>query len=241
MIPQEELHRRLHHPQRVQPPGRRVGGRGRRQRRRHERRGAAQARRDRRARRRRWRRCDDRRPALHRLRRGERAAGQRADGAADRLRARPAGHGAEGVLRAAGDPRAGRRRSTPARWRRWTSSRSSASARRCIASRARWPTKVHDARRAHRHEHYDGDAGRMWGDAASPEELRGAAARAARLRRDEGRTRWRPCWRAASASRSAEPLVPSHPTLGDVDSPEALASYQAGKRAHKAALRASRA
>jgi uncharacterized HhH-GPD family protein len=35
-----------------------------------------------------------------------------------------------------------------------------------------------------------------------------------------------------------EAVVPSHPTLGDVDSPEALAAYQAGKRAHKAALRA---
>ena len=33
-------------------------------------------------------------------------------------------------------------------------------------------------------------------------------------------------------------VMPSHPTLGDVDSPEALASYQAGKRAHKAEMRA---
>ena len=33
-------------------------------------------------------------------------------------------------------------------------------------------------------------------------------------------------------------VAPSHPTLGDVDSPEALASYQAGKRAYKAAIRA---
>ena len=33
-------------------------------------------------------------------------------------------------------------------------------------------------------------------------------------------------------------VMPTHPTLGDVDSPEALASYQAGKRAHKAELRA---
>jgi uncharacterized HhH-GPD family protein len=33
-------------------------------------------------------------------------------------------------------------------------------------------------------------------------------------------------------------VMPSHPTLGDVDSPEALAAYQAGKRARKAALRA---
>jgi hypothetical protein len=37
----------------------------------------------------------------------------------------------------------------------------------------------------------------------------------------------------------AEPLVPAHPTLGDVDSGEALAAYQAGKRAHKANLRAA--
>jgi hypothetical protein len=31
----------------------------------------------------------------------------------------------------------------------------------------------------------------------------------------------------------AEPLVPWHPTLGDVDSAQALADYQATKRAHK--------
>ena len=37
---------------------------------------------------------------------------------------------------------------------------------------------------------------------------------------------------------AAEPLVPDHPTLGDVDSDEALAEYQAAKRAHKAAVRA---
>lgn len=33
-------------------------------------------------------------------------------------------------------------------------------------------------------------------------------------------------------------VLPRHPTLGDVDSAEALARYQAGKRAHKAELRA---
>ena len=37
---------------------------------------------------------------------------------------------------------------------------------------------------------------------------------------------------------AAEGLVPNHPTLGDVDSAEALASYQAAKRAYKAALKA---
>ena len=33
---------------------------------------------------------------------------------------------------------------------------------------------------------------------------------------------------------AAYDLVPSHPTLGDVDSAQALAEYQAAKRAHKA-------
>jgi len=33
-------------------------------------------------------------------------------------------------------------------------------------------------------------------------------------------------------------VIPDHPTLGDVDSAEALAEYQAGKRARKAELRA---
>lgn len=35
-------------------------------------------------------------------------------------------------------------------------------------------------------------------------------------------------------------VMPTHPTLGDVDSAEALASYQAGKRAHKAAMRSAK-
>jgi uncharacterized HhH-GPD family protein len=36
-------------------------------------------------------------------------------------------------------------------------------------------------------------------------------------------------------------VLPTHPTLGDVDSPEALARYQAGKRAAKADARAAKA
>jgi len=35
-------------------------------------------------------------------------------------------------------------------------------------------------------------------------------------------------------------VMPNHPTLGDVDSADALAAYQAGKRAKKAALRAEK-
>jgi len=37
-----------------------------------------------------------------------------------------------------------------------------------------------------------------------------------------------------------EEVAPTHPTLGDVESPEDLARYQEGKRAQKAALRATR-
>ena len=36
-----------------------------------------------------------------------------------------------------------------------------------------------------------------------------------------------------------EAVIPDHPTLGDVDSAEALAEYQAGKRARKAELKAA--
>jgi hypothetical protein len=36
----------------------------------------------------------------------------------------------------------------------------------------------------------------------------------------------------------AQEALPEHPTLGDVDSPEALAEYQSRKRAAKAELKA---
>jgi hypothetical protein len=38
---------------------------------------------------------------------------------------------------------------------------------------------------------------------------------------------------------TASELVPEYPCLGGVDSPEALAAYQANKRAQKASLRAA--
>jgi len=86
-------------------------------------------------------------------------------------------------------------------------------------------------------ERYDDDAARVWTDATTPEELR------ANLAALPGFGDMKVKTVAAVLARRfgvalAEPLVPDHPTLGDVDSPEALAEYQAGKRAHKAALRA---
>jgi uncharacterized HhH-GPD family protein len=40
---------------------------------------------------------------------------------------------------------------------------------------------------------------------------------------------------------AAQELVPEHPCLGKINSPEDLAEYQAAKRAHKAAMRAATA
>jgi hypothetical protein len=45
--------------------------------------------------------------------------------------------------------------------------------------------------------------------------------------------------RLGVALPAMDAVLPDHPTLGDVDSPEALADYQAGKRARKAAARAA--
>ena len=99
--------------------------------------------------------------------------------------------------------------------------------------------RVH-ALAVHLVERYDGDAARVWTDAASTAELR------ANLEALPGFGRMKVDSLAAVLARRfdlalAEPLIPEHPTLGDVDSPEALASYQTHKRAQKAALRAARA
>jgi uncharacterized HhH-GPD family protein len=87
---------------------------------------------------------------------------------------------------------------------------------------------------------YDGDAARLWTEATDGRDLQrriGAipgfgAMKVASLT-------------AVLANRfdvrppGIEDVMPSHPTLGDVDSPQALADYQAKKRAHKAELRAA--
>jgi uncharacterized HhH-GPD family protein len=99
--------------------------------------------------------------------------------------------------------------------------------------------RVHDLA-VHVVERYDGDASRIWTEASTAEELR------RNLAELPGFGPMKVDSTAAVLARRygvglAEPLIPDHPTLGDVDSPEALASYQAGKRAHKAALRAAAA
>ena len=84
---------------------------------------------------------------------------------------------------------------------------------------------------------YGGDASRVWTEAKDGDDLR------ARLESLPG---FGPMKVIATGSvlakrfgvAAARDLVPDHPTLGDVDSAEALANYQAKKRAHKAAMRA---
>ena len=89
---------------------------------------------------------------------------------------------------------------------------------------------------AHVVERYGGDASRLWRDAADADELR------ARIAELPGFGEMKIKALGAVLSKRfgvavADGLVPGHPTLGDVDSPEALESYQAAKRAYKAKLR----
>ena len=86
-------------------------------------------------------------------------------------------------------------------------------------------------------EEYDGDAVRLWEDAPDATELRRRMAALPGFG-DMKVTALGAVLAKRFGIAAAQELVPSHPTLGDVDSPEALERYQAAKRAHKAKLRA---
>ncbi len=93
---------------------------------------------------------------------------------------------------------------------------------------------------AHVRDEYGGDAGRVWGDAKDAGALR------ANLNALPGFGEMKVNSLSAVLAKrfkvkAAKELVPAHPTLGDVDSPQALVDYQAAKRAHKAARRSERA
>ena len=84
---------------------------------------------------------------------------------------------------------------------------------------------------------YGGDAARVWQEAKDGGDLR------SRLSALPGFGEMKiKALCAVLAKRfgveSAQELVPGHPTLGDVDSPEALERYQEAKRAYKASLKA---
>ena len=88
-------------------------------------------------------------------------------------------------------------------------------------------------------EEYDGDASRLWTEAADGTDLR----RRISALPGFGEMKVKSLG-AVLAKRFdvavAQDLVPGHPTLGDVDSPQALADYQAAKKAHKAEWQASK-
>ena len=99
--------------------------------------------------------------------------------------------------------------------------------------------RVHELA-VHIRDEYDGDAARVWKDAADSNQLR------ANLSSLPGFGEMKiKALGAVLAKRfgvqAADGLVPWHPTLGDVDSAQALADYQAAKRAHKAEWSRARA
>jgi uncharacterized HhH-GPD family protein len=92
--------------------------------------------------------------------------------------------------------------------------------------------RVHDLA-VHVRDEYGGDAARVWTDAADTAALR------ANLGALPGFGEMKIKALGAVLAKqygvaAADGLVPWHPTLGDVDSPQALADYQAAKRVHKA-------
>jgi uncharacterized HhH-GPD family protein len=93
---------------------------------------------------------------------------------------------------------------------------------------------------AHIRDRYDGDAARVWKDAKNGDELRANIAALPGF----GEMKIKALG-AVLAKRfkmkKAEALVPPHPTLGDVDSAQALADYQAAKKLHKAEWTKARA
>jgi uncharacterized HhH-GPD family protein len=92
--------------------------------------------------------------------------------------------------------------------------------------------RVHDLA-LHIRDEYGGDAARVWSDATGTDALRGNL---------EGLPGFGEMKVKALGSvlakhfgvAAAEGLIPWHPTLGNVDSPQALADYQAAKKVHKA-------
>ena len=99
--------------------------------------------------------------------------------------------------------------------------------------------RVHELA-VHVRDEYDGDAARVWTDAADTDALRAILAGLPGFGEMKVTSLG-----AVLAKRfgvaAADGLVPWHPTLGDVDSPQALVDYQAAKRAHKAEWKRARA
>jgi uncharacterized HhH-GPD family protein len=86
---------------------------------------------------------------------------------------------------------------------------------------------------------YGGDAGRIWREATDGPDLQARLLALPGIGEMKARSLLAILGKRLGVDLPGMAgVMPSHPTLGDVDSPEALAAYQAAKRAHKAELRA---
>jgi uncharacterized HhH-GPD family protein len=89
-------------------------------------------------------------------------------------------------------------------------------------------------------EDYGGDASRIWSDATDGADLKKRIGALPGFGDMKIRSLTAVLGKQYGV-QAAKDVMPTHPTLGDVTSPESLAEYQAAKRAHKAKLRAEKA
>jgi len=88
-------------------------------------------------------------------------------------------------------------------------------------------------------EEYGGDASRIWTEAADGKDLRKRIGGLPGFGEMKIKSLGSVLAKRFGVEVARE-LVPSHPTLGDVDSPQALTDYQAAKKEHKAQWMASK-
>ena len=84
---------------------------------------------------------------------------------------------------------------------------------------------------------YGGHAERVWTEATDSADLKRRIEALPGFGDMKVRSLTAVLWKRLGVDMAKE-IAPDHPTLGDVDSPEALEEYQAKKRAYKAAVRA---
>ena len=88
---------------------------------------------------------------------------------------------------------------------------------------------------------YDGDASRIWREAKDGQELQRRLLALPGIGEMKARSLIAILGKRPGVDLPGmDAVMPRHPTLGDVDSAEALANYQAGKRAMKAEARAAK-
>ena len=99
--------------------------------------------------------------------------------------------------------------------------------------------RVHELA-VHVRDRYDGEAARVWTDAATPDQLRANIAALPGFGEMKTGSLGAVLFKRFGVEAARE-LVPPHPTLGDVDSPQALQDYQEAKRLHKSEWAKARA